>query len=155
MSGQLHIWDRPAWRPQVTLPCSPDPVLMSPLILCSRTTRITAHQKCFHRRFFQSGKENLSKPKHCTGMCQYCWKLKAILSMFCSEWLSIFFLNFFFKVTLSLMKNISIGRTFLFYCMDILQLITCILVLERGKKIQLLELSVDQKIRFLTIFNLG
>lgn len=43
------------------------------------------------------------------------------------------------------MKYISIGMTFLFYCMRILQLI-CILVLEQEKNIELVELPVDQKI---------
>lgn len=54
------------------------------------------------------------------------------------------FLNVF-KVTPLLMKYVSIGMTFLFYCVNILQLIICVLVLEQEKN-ELVELSVGQKI---------
>lgn len=52
------------------------------------------------------------------------------------------------------MKYVSIRMTFLFYCMDVLQLIICILVLEQ-EKVELVEFPVDQKIWFLTILTLG
>lgn len=87
-----------AGYPQALLPCSHSPVPLSSRIPYSRSTRIRAHQKSFHR-FVWSGKENLPKPEHCAGMCRYCRNLQAIFCPALNNFQIFFFLFKSYTIT--------------------------------------------------------